>query len=121
MSEFGRRLGENADGGTDHGHGNNILVLSGNAIGGLHGSWPGLAEAQLNEGDLEVTTDFRRVLSEILIRRLGNSYLGTIFPGYTGYSPLGIVQGADLPVINAPIFSDGFESGGTADWSAALP
>lgn len=120
QSEFGRRVGENQDGGTDHGHGNNILVLSGNAIGGLKGSWPGLAPGQLNEGDLEVTTDFRRVLSEILVRRLCNPNLEAIFPGYTGYTPLGIVQGSDLPAGDL-IFADGFESGGTAAWSAVSP
>ena len=63
--------------------------------------------------DVAVTTDYRRVLSEILIRRLENPYLGAIFPGYTGYSPLGVVQGTDLdPIYDNPsdeIFSDGFE------------
>jgi hypothetical protein len=43
-----------------------------------------------------VTTDYRRVFSELLIRRMGNNKLGTVFPGYGGYSPLGIVQGADI-------------------------
>ncbi len=38
QSEFGRRLGENADRGTDHGHGNPMIVVSGNAIGGVHGA-----------------------------------------------------------------------------------
>ena len=74
-------------------------MLSGNAIGGLTGTWPGLADGQLADGDVEVTTDFRRVLSEILIRRLGNPNLGTIFPGYAGYSPLGVVTGTDLPPV----------------------
>ncbi|MFV2072071.1 MAG: DUF1800 domain-containing protein [Thermoanaerobaculales bacterium] len=46
--------------------------------------------------DVEVTTDFRRVLSEVLIRRLGNPELATVFPGYSGYQPLGIVNGEDL-------------------------
>ncbi len=118
MSEFGRRFFENADGGTDHGHGNNMLVLSGNATGGLHGSWPGLADGQLNDGDVEVTTDFRRVLSEILIRRLGNPHLGTVFPGYQAYSPIGVVNGIDLPPIGADLFTDGFESGDPSQWSA---
>lgn len=117
MSEFGRCFEENADNGTDHGHGNNMLVLSGNALGGLKGSWPGLAAGQLANGDVAVTTDFRRVLSEILIRRLGNPNLSTIFPGYTGYSPLGVVAGTDLPPDSQPIFSDGFESGGTGGWA----
>lgn len=119
MSEFGRRLRENADRGTDHGHGNMMMVLSGNATGGVHGSWPGLSNAQLFDGaDLEVTTDYRRVLSEILIRRMGNPDLGTVFPGYSGYSPLGVVQGTDLPPIYGPeIFADGFESGNVSNWS----
>ena len=121
MSEFGRRFEENADGGTDHGHGNNMLVLSGNALGGLKGSWPGLAAGQLADGDLAVTTDFRRVLSEILIRRLGNPDLATIFPGYNGYSPLGIVSGVDLPPNSSLVFTDGFELGSTGAWSATAP
>ena len=118
MSEFGRRFFENADIGTDHGHGNNVLVLSGNAIGGVHGSWPGLADDQLNDGDVEVTTDFRRVLAEILIRRLGNPNLGTVFPGYQAYSPIGIVTGVDLPPVGADLFTDGFESGDLDRWIA---
>jgi len=115
MSEFGRRAYENDATGTDHGHGNNLLVLSGHAIGGLHGTWPGLREELLNEGDLEVTTDFRRVLSEIVVRRLANPRLDLVFPGYTGYQPLGVVTGVDLGV-GEPIFSDGFETGDTRNW-----
>lgn len=100
QSEFGRKLRENADFGTDHGHGGTILVISGNAIGGVHGVWPGLANEQLFDGtDLEVTTDYRQILSEILIRRAGNPNLSVIFPGYEGYEPLGIVQGVDLPPV----------------------
>lgn len=119
MSEFGRRLRENADRGTDHGHGNMMMVLSGNATGGVHGSWPGLSNAQLFDGaDLEVTTDYRRVVSEILIRRMGNANLGAVFPDYQGYSPLGVVTGNDLPPIYGPnIFTDGFESGNLNRWS----
>jgi hypothetical protein len=36
------------------------------------------------------------VLSEILIRRMGNANLSQVFPGYAGYAPLGLVQGTDL-------------------------
>lgn len=97
QSEFGRRMRENADDGTDHGHGNVMFVLSGNATGGIHGSWPGLSSEQLfDNADLAVTTDYRQILSEILIRRLGNNNLGVVFPGYGGYRPLGVVSGPDL-------------------------
>ncbi len=121
-SEFGRELRENSDTGTEHGYGNNILVIGGNVNGGIHGDWPGLSPEQLFEGtDLDVTTDYRRVLSELLIRRMANPHLGIIFPGYGGYSPLGIVQGEDLPpVYEDEIFSDGFESGDTSRWSQTV-
>lgn len=123
QSEFGRRFVQNADRGTDHGHGNVMWVLSGSATGGVHGSWPGLAPAQLfDSADLAVTTDFRRVLSEILIRRMGNNHLGYVFPGYTGYTPLGVVSGVDVPpdyTANADgIFADGFENGNPEMWSS---
>ena len=122
QSEFGRRFVENADDGTDHGHGNVMMVLSGNANGGLHGSWPGLGPGELFEGvDLEVTTDYRRILSEVLIRRLGNNKLGLVFPGYSDYSPLGVVAGEDLEPDykggpGSQIFADGFESGDLSAW-----
>lgn len=118
MSEFGRRVEQNYDGGTDHGHGNNLLVMSGHATGGLHGVWPGLHPDQLADGDVEVTTDFRRVLSEILVRRLGNPRLDLVFPGYAGYSPLGVVIGQDLPVGSDVVFADGFDSGSASRWDA---
>jgi uncharacterized protein (DUF1501 family) len=125
QSEFGRRLFENADEGTDHGHGNPMIVISGNAVPGVHGDWPGLGPGQLfDNADLAVTTDFRRVLSEILIRRMGNNHLGMIFPGYADYQPLGIVGGDDLPPDYTTtadiILSDGFESGNTGRWTSTV-
>jgi uncharacterized protein (DUF1501 family) len=105
VSEFGRRLRENDNAGTDHGHGNVMVVLGGNVNGGhVYASpWPGLAPGALDDGqDLAITTDYRRVLSEILIRRLGNPRLGAVFPGYQGYAPLGVVNGVDLP----PVYGD---------------
>ncbi len=122
QSEFGRRLAENADNGTDHGHGNVMMVLGGRVNGGIYGQWPGLSNEQLFDGaDLEVTTDFRTILSEILIRRLSNNRLGLIFPGWTDYTPLGIVQGTDLPpIFVSPFFSDGFETGDTTGWTSSF-
>lgn len=99
QSEFGRRVRANANGGTDHGYGNPMLVLGG-AVNGrrFYGTWPGLNPETLSPtfGDVPVTTDYRRVVSEIMIRRMANPNLSTIFPGYTGYAPFGIVQGTDL-------------------------
>ncbi len=115
QSEFGRELFENANEGTEHGYGNLMLLMGGNVNGGFHGAWPGLAPGQLVDGtDLAVTTDYRRILSEVLIRRMCNPNIDVIFPNYNGYEPLGVVQGPDLPLPG--IFSDGFESGNLAAW-----
>lgn len=98
MSEFGRTFKQNQSRGTDHGHGNVMFVIGGNVNGGkVYGDWPGMApDALYDKRDLQITTDYRRVLSEVLIRRLGNNKLGQVFPGYSGYAPLGIVAGADM-------------------------
>jgi uncharacterized protein (DUF1501 family) len=86
LSEFGRAVRENGDGGTDHGHGNVIWVLGGAVQGGrVYGEWPGLAAEALYEGrDLAVTTDFRSVLAAVLGRhlRLSDRALTQIFPAF---------------------------------------
>ncbi len=112
VSEFGRRVLENASGGTDHGYGTLMLALGASVNGGqVFGTFPGLADDQLFEGaDVNVTTDYRRVLSEALIRRLVNPNIYYVFPGYSGYSPLGIFQGTDLPpAAYDTVFKSGFE------------
>jgi uncharacterized protein (DUF1501 family) len=84
MSEFGRTARENGTGGTDHGHGNFMLLLGGKLQGGrVLGQFPGLAADQLFEGrDLPVTTDFRDVLAEVCERHLKVSDAAGLFPGY---------------------------------------
>ena len=84
MSEFGRTVKENGDRGTDHGHANCMFVLGGDVRGGkVYGYWPGLEREQLYEGrDLNVTTDFRAVLSELVTKQLGNRQLTPVFPGF---------------------------------------
>jgi uncharacterized protein (DUF1501 family) len=99
QSEFGRRVRQNGSGGTDHGYGNPLLVLGGPVNGRrMYGQWLGLDPTVLSPyfGDIPVTTDFRRVFSELMIRRMGNNKLGNIFPGYTGYTPFGLFQGTDI-------------------------
>jgi len=84
MSEFGRTARENGNRGTDHGHANVMLALGGDIQGGkVYGEWPGLAEEQLYENrDLNLTTDFRDVLGELVTRHLGNRQIANVFPGY---------------------------------------
>jgi uncharacterized protein (DUF1501 family) len=88
MSEFGRTVKENGNGGTDHGHGNVMWLLGGGIRGGkVYGKWAGLDAAQRYQGrDLAVTTDFRDVLGTVLTRRLAvdGSKIQQVFPKYTG-------------------------------------
>jgi uncharacterized protein (DUF1501 family) len=84
MSEFGRAVNENGNRGTDHGHGNAMFVIGGQVKGGrVYGRWPGLAQGQRYDGrDLAVTTDFRDVFAELVVRHLGVADASSIFPGY---------------------------------------
>ena len=84
MSEFGRTARENGSRGTDHGHGNAMLVLGNSVKGGkVYGDWKGLTSDQLNEGrDLVVTTDFRDVFAEVAAKHLGSKDLNSLFPKY---------------------------------------
>jgi uncharacterized protein (DUF1501 family) len=85
MSEFGRAVSENGGRGTDHGHGNAMMLIGGPVRGGVHGVWPGLAPERRFEGrDLAVTTDFRDVFGEVVMRHLGASAAAgaSIFPGH---------------------------------------
>ncbi|MGA8408142.1 MAG: DUF1501 domain-containing protein [Candidatus Acidiferrales bacterium] len=84
MSEFGRTAHENGNRGTDHGHANCMFVMGGDIQGGkVYTRWPGLDEAQLNQGrDLALTTDYRSVLGEIISKHLGDRDLNAVFPGF---------------------------------------
>ncbi|GAA4592807.1 DUF1501 domain-containing protein [Actinoplanes octamycinicus] len=91
ISEFGRRVTQNGSAGLDHGYGNAMFVLGGGVRGGrVYGTWPGLGAAQLRDGDLAVTTDYRAVIGEILRARCGVGDLSTVFPGVAA-SSLGLV------------------------------
>ena len=84
MSEFGRAVNENGNRGTDHGHGNAMMVIGGGVRGGrVYGKWPGLdVERRYDGRDLAVTTDFRDVFGEIVTRHLGVTDARQVFPGY---------------------------------------
>jgi uncharacterized protein (DUF1501 family) len=87
VSEFGRNVRENGSNGTDHGRGTVMFAMGKGIAGGrvvTKGAWPGLAKDQQDSGqDLKVTVDYRDILAEIVQKRLGNSNLDVVFPGWT--------------------------------------
>ncbi len=84
MTEFGRTVRENGNRGTDHGHGGVSFVLGGPVKGGrVYGRFPKLSEENLFEGrDLPVTTDFRDLTAEVLVRHMGVEDMRSVFPKY---------------------------------------
>jgi uncharacterized protein (DUF1501 family) len=70
FSEFGRRVAQNASGGTDHGTANNMFFISGGLKQkGLINPLPDLTN--LKDGDLIHTVDFKRVYATLLNKWLG--------------------------------------------------
>ena len=69
FSEFGRRVGQNASGGTDHGTAAPMFLFGPMVRPGLHARTPSLTD--LDAGDLKHTADFRQVYAEILDEWLG--------------------------------------------------
>ena len=69
-SEFGRRVQQNANGGTDHGAGSVLFALGKGVTRGLYGDAPNLA-ALVDNGNVPYTTDFRRVYATVIDRWLG--------------------------------------------------
>lgn len=65
FSEFGRRVSQNASGGTDHGTANNMFLISGGLKQkGIINPLPDLAD--LDEGDLKYRVDFKNVYATVL-------------------------------------------------------
>ncbi len=62
-SEFGRRVGENASAGTDHGTAAPHFLLGGSVKGGLYGAMPSLDDLQ--ESDLKYQVDFRSLYATV--------------------------------------------------------
>ncbi len=93
MSEFGRTVRQNGNGGTDHGHASALFVIGGDVKGRkVYGKWPGLEPEQLYEGrDLALTTDFRSVFAEVASKQLGAAKLDRIFPGFDARGGLGLL------------------------------
>jgi uncharacterized protein (DUF1501 family) len=80
FSEFGRRVPENTNLGTDHGAANLMFVAGKHVKGGHYGTIPSLTK--LDEGDnLVYTTDFRRVYATMISGWLGSRNAETILNG----------------------------------------
>ncbi|MBA2773145.1 MAG: DUF1501 domain-containing protein [Nocardioidaceae bacterium] len=91
LTEFGRRLHENGARGLDHGWANATLLMGAGVNGGkYYGTWPGLDANSVVDGDLAVTTDYRSVLSEILVKRF-NVSTSKVFPSFIP-EPIGAVS-----------------------------
>ncbi len=66
FSEFGRRVSDNANGGTDHGAAAPMFIVGNKVNAGLLGAYPSLAPQDLFEGDIKYNVDFRNVYSAVL-------------------------------------------------------
>lgn len=66
FSEFGRRVTENASGGTDHGAAAPLIIAGSQIEPGIHSPHPSLEPDKLDRGDLAWNTDFRSVYAGIL-------------------------------------------------------
>jgi uncharacterized protein (DUF1501 family) len=88
FSEFGRRVNENANGGTDHGAAAPMFIVGNQVKGGLLGQYPSLAPQDLYQGDIKYNVDFRSVYAGVL-----ESWLKTKSAPILGkqFSPLQVV------------------------------
>ena len=88
FSEFGRRVKENASGGTDHGAAAPMFLAGGGIKSGLLGQMPSLAPQDLFDGDVKYNTDFRSVYATVLEKHLGVKSAGILrsqFPLLAAY------------------------------------
>ena len=86
FTEFGRRVEENASQGTDHGTAGPMFVVGKGLQGGFYGNTPSLTD--LDDGNLKMTTDFRRVYATMIAEWMGYSDTASILKGE--FSPLGV-------------------------------
>ena len=79
FTEFGRRVEENASLGTDHGTATPMFVFGTGVKGGTYGRHPSLVD--LDDGNLKMTTDFRRVYATMVDGWLGYRDTASILKG----------------------------------------
>jgi uncharacterized protein (DUF1501 family) len=79
FTEFGRRVEENGSLGTDHGTATPMFLAGHSVKGGLYSRHPSLTD--LDDGNLKMTTDFRRVYATVIDEWLGCRETQTILKG----------------------------------------
>lgn len=79
FTEFGRRASDNAGGGTDHGTAGPMYIFGNQLKGGTYGKFPGLTD--LDNGNLKMTTDFRRVYATMINEWMGYEDTKTLLKG----------------------------------------
>ncbi len=91
VSEFGRTIDENGNGGTDHGRGGTSFLIGGGVQGGVYGhDYPDeIVDTRENRRALPVLTDFRQALNEALVQRVG---VNGAFPTLRDAPTLGVVR-----------------------------
>jgi uncharacterized protein (DUF1501 family) len=88
FSEFGRRVAENANLGTDHGTAGPVFVAGKLVRGGQYGEMPSLSV--LDDGNMRFTTDFRRVYATMIGEWMQHPDVGAVL--HKDFATLGILQ-----------------------------
>ena len=86
FTEFGRRVEENGSLGTDHGTATPMFLFGKHVTGGFFGQPPSLTD--LDDGNLRMTNDFRRVYATVIKEWLGYDDTAAVLKGR--FEPLGI-------------------------------
>ena len=86
FTEFGRRVEENGSLGTDHGTATPMFLVGKGVKGGFYGQHPSLTD--LDDGNLKMTTDFRRVYATAIKEWLGYDDTQTVLKGR--FEPIGV-------------------------------
>ena len=86
FTEFGRRVEENGSQGTDHGTATPMFVIGSGVKAGFYGQHPSLTD--LDDGNMKMTTDFRRVYATMIQEWLGYDQTETVLKA--SFAPLGV-------------------------------
>src|SRR5262249_40701871 len=82
FTEFGRRVEENGSLGTDHGTATPMFIIGKGVRGGFYSKHPSLTD--LDDGNMKMTTDFRRVYATMIKEWLGYADVGAVLKGNFG-------------------------------------